>query len=369
MMRVVRRLSFVVAIALAGCGGAAAPAASSAPASAPGNAASAAAQASGAASAKPAVQASASAAGQKDTVRSAFLTFTSAASMPWVAKGAGIYDKYGLDVSLQYILPATLNQTLLAGKDLDVGYGSAANLVLLDAQGGDLVILGASVQGGLFTIIGSQGVKSIQDLRGKTAAMTAAGSTTDLVLRQVLQQNNLTPNKDVSITALQDPPTMVAALNSGQIAAGVFSEPFGAMVQAQGGTVLYDQAASGVKAVQIPVTVKRAYIAGHRDLLKRLLMANMEAIHFMKKNPADAVKYTVPYIKVEDTAALQRGLEAILKITDDDLGVPMEDLAQSIKIAAGTVPEVAKLKPEDLVDLSLLQEIKASGFLDKLKQS
>jgi hypothetical protein len=100
------------------------------------------------ASAKPAVQASASAAGQKDTVRSAFLTFTSAASMPWVAKGAGIYDKYGLDVSLTYIAPATLNQTLLAGKDLDVGYGSAANLVTLDAQGGDLVILAASIQGG-----------------------------------------------------------------------------------------------------------------------------------------------------------------------------------------------------------------------------
>jgi NitT/TauT family transport system substrate-binding protein len=370
MMRVVRRLSFVAAIALAGCGGAAAPAASSAPASAPGNAASAAAKASGAASAKPAVQASASAAGQKDTVRSAFLTFTSAASMPWVAKGAGIYDKYGLDVSLTYIAPATLNQTLLAGKDLDVGYGSAANLVTLDAQGGDLVILAASIQGGLFTIVGGKGIKTIQDLRGKTAAMTTVGSTTDLVLRQVLQDNGLTPNKDANVIATgPDPPTMVAALQSGQIAAGIFSEPFASILQAQGGTVLYDQAASGVKAVQIPITVKRTYVAGHRDLLKRVLMANMEAIHLMKKNPAEAVKYTVPFIKIEDTAVLQHGLEAIMKITDDDLSVPMDDLAQSIKIAAGTIPEVAKLKPEDLVDLSLLQEIKASGFLDKLKQS
>jgi hypothetical protein len=37
-----------------------------------------------------------------------------------------------------------------------------------------------------------------------------------------------------------------------------------------------------------------------------------------------------------------------------------------MKIAAATVPEVAKLKPEDVVDLSLIQEITASGFLDKL---
>src|SRR5712692_10366389 len=310
MMRVVRRLSFVVAIALAGCGGAAAPAASSAPASAPGNAASAAAKASGAASAKPAVQASASAAGQKDTVRSAFLTFTSAASMPWVAKGAGFYDKYGLDVSLTYIAPATLNQTLLAGKDLDVGYGSAANLVILDAQGGDLVILGASIQGGLFTIVGGKGIKIIQDLKGKTAAMTTVGSTTDLVLRQVFQQNGLTPNQDANIVATgPDPPTMLAALQSGQVAAGVFSEPFASVALSQGGSVLWDQAASGAKAVQIPITVKRAYIAGHRDLLKRLMMANMEAIHFMKKNPAQAVEHTVQYIKIEDRAALQKGLE------------------------------------------------------------
>jgi ABC-type nitrate/sulfonate/bicarbonate transport system substrate-binding protein len=200
--------------------------------------------------------------------------------------------------------------------------------------------------------------------------MTTVGSTTDLVLRQVLQDNGLTPNKDANVIATgPDPPTMVAALQSGQIAAGIFSEPFASILQAQGGTVLYDQAASGVKAVQIPITVKRTYVAGHRDLLKRVLMANMEAIHLMKKNPAEAVKYTVPFIKIEDTAVLQHGLEAIMKITDDDLSVPMDDLAQSIKIAAGTIPEVAKLKPEDLVDLSLLQEIKASGFLDKLKQS
>jgi NitT/TauT family transport system substrate-binding protein len=359
-----RLLPIAVALVLSACGGTAAPVSSPAPSPKP----SAAAPASVAASPKPSAAASAPA--RKEPVRAAFLTFNSGGSLPWVAKGAGSFDKYGLDVSLTYIAPATLNQTLLAGKDLDVGYGSAANLVTLDAQGGDLVILGASIQGGLFTIVGGKGIAKIQDLKGKAAAMTTVGSTTDLVLRQVLQENGLTPNKDVNVIASgSETSTMVAALQSGQIAAGVFSEPYTSIVLSQGGTVLYDQAAAGAKAVQIPITVKKSFIAGHRDMLKRFLMANMDAIHFMKKNPAQAAEYTMQYVKLEDRAVLQRALESILKITEDDLSVPMDDLAQSIKIAAGTIPEAAKLRPEDLVDLSLLNEIKASGFLDRLKQS
>jgi hypothetical protein len=51
---------------------------------------------------------------------------------------------------------------------------------------------------------------------------------------------------------------------------------------------------------------------------------------------------------------------------DRGMDVPLDFLAASIKIAAANVPEVGTLKPEDLVDLSLLNEIKASGFLDKL---
>jgi ABC-type nitrate/sulfonate/bicarbonate transport system substrate-binding protein len=133
-------------------------------------------------------------------------------------------------------------------------------------------MLAASAQGGIFSIEAMPGVNSITDLKGKTAAVTSAGSTTDLLLRQVLQQNKLVPTQDVGVTVIAD-------------------------------------------------------------------------------------------------NALQASVESSAKVIAPDMNIPMDYLANSLKIAAANVPEVATLKPEDLVDVSLLQEIKASGFIDKLYQS
>jgi pyridoxine 5'-phosphate synthase PdxJ len=74
-------------------------------------------------------------------------------------------------------------------------------------------------------------------------------------------------------------------------------------------------------------------------------------------------------LKVDDLNALQASVESSAKVIAPDMNIPMDYLANSLKIAAANVPEVATLKPEDLVDVSLLQEIKASGFIDKLYQS
>jgi ABC-type nitrate/sulfonate/bicarbonate transport system substrate-binding protein len=193
---------------------------------------------------------------------------------------------------------------------------------------GDLVMLAASAQGGIFSIEAMPGVNSITDLKGKTAAVTSAGSTTDLLLRQVLQQNKLVPTQDVGITVIADNMATIAALTSHQVAAIVTGEPFTSIAVSQGAHVIYDQAKSGESAVQTPVTVKRSYIAGHRDILKRLLMANLEAIHMMKTDPAASARYIQPYLKVDDLSALQASVESSAKVIAPDMNIPMDYLAK-----------------------------------------
>jgi ABC-type nitrate/sulfonate/bicarbonate transport system substrate-binding protein len=189
---------------------------------------------------------------------------------------------------------------------------------------------------------------------------------TDSIGDLTLLQNNLVPDKDVSIVSIPEQPAMVAALKAGQIAAAVMSEPATTMAVAQGATVIYDQSKTEDKAVQLPVLVKRGWLASHRDLLKRFLMANMEGIHFMKTRPAEAAPIAATFLKTDDKAIVQKALEAVSQATDDGMDVPLQAVADSIKTSASTSPAVAKLKPEDLVDTSVLQEIKASGFIDKL---
>jgi len=287
-------------------------------------------------------------------------------TLPTITKSAGFFDKYNIDAALSFVAPATLTAALTAGKDLDVGYGSAESTATVDAQGGDLVMIAAMQQGGIFKISANPPVKAITDLRGKTVAITSRGATTDLLLRQLLQQNNMAPDKDVTIVSIPDQTAMVASLKTGQVAAAVMSEPATTMAVAQGATVIYDQAKSADKSVQLPVLVKRGYVAAHRDLLKRFLMANMEGIHLVKTKPAEAAPYAAAFLKSDDTALVQKALQAVAQVTDDDMNIPISAVADAIKTSSASLPEVAKLKPEELVDTSLLQEIKASGFLDKL---
>jgi len=317
---------------------------------------------------KPAASGAASPAalGAKDHLRAGYVSVSAYSSLPTIIKSAGFFDKYNIDAALTFISPPALTAALTAGRDMDLGYGSAESAATVDAQGGDLVIIGAMQQGGIFKVSANPPIKTIADLRGKTVAITTKGATTDLLFRQLAQQNNLVPDKDVSIVSIPEQPAMVAALKAGQVAAAVMSEPATSMAVAQGATVIYDQSKTTDKAVQLPVLAKRGYVASNRDLLKRFLMANMEGIHFLKTRPADAAPYAAAFLKNDDKAVVQKALEAVSQVTADDMDVPIAALADAIKTSASTSPEVAKLKPEDLVDTSLLQEIKSSGFVDKL---
>jgi NitT/TauT family transport system substrate-binding protein len=384
MTRALTALASLTLAALAACGGASAPAggasapASAAAASKPAAPASAAASPS-AASAKPAASASgapaaskpggsaaASGPAGKEPMRGGYVSVSAYSTLPTITKSAGLFDKYGIDMSLTFIAPAALTAALTAGKDLDVGYGSAESTATVDAQGGDLVIIGAMQQGGIFKISANPPIKSIAELKGQKVAITSKGSTTDLLLRQLLQANKMVPDTDVSIVSIPEQPAMVAAMKAGQIVAAVMSEPATSMAVAQGANVIYDQSKLSDKAVQLPVLVKRGYIPGHRDLLKRFLMANMEGIHLTKTRPAEAAPYAAAFLKNDDQAIVQKSLQAVSEVTGDDMDVPLSAVADAIKISTASLPEAAKLKPEDLVDTSLLQEIKASGFIDKL---
>ncbi|HLG72922.1 MAG TPA: ABC transporter substrate-binding protein [Chloroflexota bacterium] len=371
-MRALSPISGIGLLLLAACGGASAPAPSTSPAppSAAGSPASkpSAAASAPAAASKPAGSAAASAAGKPglETVHSGYVSVSAYSTVPTITKSLGFFEKHGIDAQLTFIAPAAMTAALLAGKDMDIGYGSGESTATVDAQGGDLVIVGALQQGGIFKISANPPVKSIPDLKGKTVAITSTGATTDLLLRQLLQQNNMVPNKDVTIVSIPDQPTMVAALKTGQVAAAVMSEPATTMAVAQGATVIYDQGKSGEKFDQLPVLVKRSYVAAHRDQVKRFLMATMEAVHMIKTQPAKAAPAAAAFLKNDDQAIVQKALEAVAQVSDDDLNVPVEAVAENIKTAAASLPDAAKLKPADIMDTSLLQEIKASGFIDSL---
>jgi len=68
-------------------------------------------------------------------------------------------------------------------------------------------------------------VKSIGDLKGKTIYATGQGSTPEYILRYVLKQNNIDPDKDVTLTFVADHTELASYLAANVYAIGMLPEP------------------------------------------------------------------------------------------------------------------------------------------------
>lgn len=291
------------------------------------------------------------------TKLTASYTSTSATTaLPWIAEGGGLFQQQGLDVALNFLSPATLTAGLLSGK-VDLGYGSPGSVAAADAHGGDLVILGATYEGETFSVVARPDVASLAGLKGKKVGATQRGATTDFLIHRLAEQNGF-PN-EVNVVYIPDQASQIAALTSGALDAAVFTEPLTSLAVAQGNHVIWGPDTQGANSfVSMSVIVaKRSYVPAHRDTLKRFLAANMAAAKLAKTDTAKAASYMGPYLKIDDQKVLTSSLKGSLGVIRGDLTLTMPGLQQVLAATATTDPSVANLKPESLVDLSLVQEV------------
>jgi len=97
----------------------------------------------GAASAPPSSSPRASDSGTLTKLNVSYSALSATSSPEWVAKGAGFFQKQGLDVSLPFLSPATLTAGLIGGS-VDIGFGSPGSVAAPVFQGGDLTIISAN---------------------------------------------------------------------------------------------------------------------------------------------------------------------------------------------------------------------------------
>jgi NitT/TauT family transport system substrate-binding protein len=131
-------------------------------------------------------------------------------------------------------------QMMRAGQ-LDIGMDFAAKLVLYLDQGAPLVVL-AGIHAGCFELFATNGVKTISDLKGKTTAVVALGSSPHVFLSSIVASVGLDPQRD--IRWLTHPPAVAKRmLAAGQIDAFLGFPPDPQDLRAQKvGQVLLDSA-------------------------------------------------------------------------------------------------------------------------------
>lgn len=100
-----------------------------------------------------------------------------------------------------------------------------------------------------FWLVSQPGIGSITDLKGKNIGIASLGSTTDLVLREILKQSGLDPTRDATFLVVGSSRERLVALTSGAVHATALSPPFNFRAIDMG----YRKLAKAIDYIQWPV--------------------------------------------------------------------------------------------------------------------
>ncbi len=234
---------------------------------------------------------------------------------------------------------------------------------------GDAVrVISGSTSGGAFLVVRPE-IKSAADLKGKKIASPSLGNTQDVALRAWLKSQGLAADTagggDVSITPQENSQTLETFL-AGTIDGAWVPEPWATRLIKEGGaTVLVDERdlwPEG-KYVTTHLMVARKFLDENPEVVKRILLATVQAVDFVNENPAEAQKIVNNEIEKYTTKKLS---DDLLTSAWKNLTFTVDPVASSLKKSAEDAIGQGLLKdPGDLAglyDLAALNEIlKALG--------
>lgn len=135
---------------------------------------------------------------QLDTLNVSYASVTGSRIPLWIAKDAGLFEKYGLNVNLVVIAAGNAAIGALASGDVEILGAPGATTMVSAAKGLPFAIIG-TFGPAAWKLAAHPSITSFQDLRGKTVGISRPGTTIEFATKRALQKLGYTPGKDVYI--------------------------------------------------------------------------------------------------------------------------------------------------------------------------
>ena len=283
----------------------------------------------------------------------------------WVAKEKGIFKKHGLDIDLIYISGSTRGiQSMIAG---DVAFVGAVGTSALYGKlaGGDVAIVNSLTNTLPYYIIGKPEIKSPEDIKGRSAAIHIPGTAADFALRLALKRLRMTLS-DIKAVTVGSGSARVTSVTSGQLDWTVGQEAERLLGEKGGLKVILDMAKLKIPFQLTCTVTSRKLIRENPDTVQRMVRAMAETVQYYKNNKDEVIQVLHKYTRGQDRTVLEKSYTAFRDLLVDDTYPTIEGLRNILEIQAEIDPKAAKAKPEDILDLRFVDDLKKSGFLAQL---
>jgi NitT/TauT family transport system substrate-binding protein len=292
---------------------------------------------------------------------------TSPSNTPiWVADQKGFFKKNGLSAEVIAISASTITiQALLTG-EVDFIIAPSATLVTSRLAGADVIMISTNLPWFIDHIVSVADVTAVEQLKGKIGGVNRLGTTSDMTLRLALRRFGLDPEKDTKIIATGENPQRLAALARNITQFTLLAEPLVREAEKRGFRDLAD-----IGTLKIPyhvnaVVTREKMVRERRPFAAKVVRAFAEALHFIKTNKEETKALIGKNLKVDDPEGLERAYRAYSAAFPEIPYPNTEGVKTLLDDMAPRTPKAAAADPKSFVDMSLVQELEASGFFKQL---
>lgn len=305
----------------------------------------------------------------QEKVRLSHSALETSNSVWFIAQELGMYKKHGVDSELLFIPSTTTSLTSLLAGDMhiaNVSGGAIASAVLAGAQ---TTIVSCYLNSLPYELVVNETVKSPEDLKGKSIGISRLGSASDVAARVLLRYLNLEPDKQVPILQVGGSSERAAAFRAGRIAG--FPSPPGIIHLTKGMPFrILISTADFKQRFEFPyicAATTKSYLQKNRDTVKKVIMAHIEAVHFVKTRKDESKKIMAKYARTTNEDYLEAAYSASARLYDAVPLVTRPGVEVQIREAITTARKPgALLRFEDMVDESIVRELDKTGFIEKI---
>jgi NitT/TauT family transport system substrate-binding protein len=282
----------------------------------------------------------------------------------WVAKDAGLFRKQGLDVEIVFFRGGqTATQALVAGDPPIVNIGLVVQAGL---QGHDAVLIALSENTYNYSVVARPGISAVEQLKGRRLGVSSFGSASHNAALIVLKKFNLEPNKDVSLLAVGPTMERLAAIEAGKIDATILTPSEMPRARKQGMTEVFDMLNLGVEIQGNGFATTRTFIRNQRATTLSALRAYVESIYYIAKNKDETKRIAAKYMRTNDQEVLDATYDWFVKRVPKRPYPTLKGIQFLLDDLAPKLPQARTAKPEQFVDLSLLQQLEKEGYFAEM---
>jgi NitT/TauT family transport system substrate-binding protein len=295
----------------------------------------------------------------------AFTTTNASTTPMWLAQDAGLFREQGLDSSLIRIPAGTPMLAALQNRDVVVAMAGGPAIVDAVLHGGDQVIVGSLSNYHNQALYGAASFPTVVSLRGQAVGVSRYGASSDVAGREALRRQGLEPGRDVSLLQTGGNPESVAALQSGAVQGIVVSPPLGLEARRLGLHLLIDITGLRLPSPGSTVTTSRPYLREHPEVVEKVVRAVIGGVHRYETDPEAAMAAIARFTDVQDREVLEETYAYYRGRFQRDLYPTLEAIEAELQSRTDS-PEAATWRPEQFVDLAIVDRLRASGYAESL---